>query len=79
MERGLFVTATEMEVLEEEKELIQYITLEEKHFFGVHPTNTVPVSGLLQRDKQNMIDTIDKGIIRQGEVLLSGAFHRASL
>ena len=79
MEQGLFVPATEMEILEEEKELINNIELDNVRFYGVHPTNTVRVSGLLPRDKEKMINEIDIGIAHVGEDVLLTSFHRASL
>jgi histone acetyltransferase (RNA polymerase elongator complex component) len=79
MEQGVFVPATEMEVLKEEKELINNIELENVRFYGVHPTNTVRVSGMLPRDKKKMINEIDMGIAHFGEDVLSTSFHRASL
>ena len=79
MEQGLFVPATEMEILEEEKELIKNIELENVRFYGVHPTNTVRVSGMLPGDKEKMINAIDMGIARFGEDVLLTSFHRASL
>ena len=79
VENGLFIPASEAEILEEEKALIRSITLDDISFYGIHPTNTVPVFGLLARDKQKMIDTIDLGIRRLGKDGLSNSFNRASL
>ncbi|CAB5101088.1 COG1180: Radical SAM, Pyruvate-formate lyase-activating enzyme like [Olavius algarvensis associated proteobacterium Delta 3] len=79
MEQGVFVSASEMEILEEEKELIRNIELDNVRFYGVHPTNAVRVSGVLPRDKQRMIDAIDNGIEGYGEEALSATFHRESL
>jgi len=78
-EQGLFVPASEMEILEEEKELIRNIELDHVRFYGVHPTNAVRVSGVLPRDKQRMIDAIDNGIAEYGEEALATTFQRASL
>ena len=79
VEKGLFVPASEVEILEEEKALISSIQLENIPFYGIHPTNTVPVFGVLSRDKQKMINTIDLGIGRLGENALRNSFQRASL
>jgi len=79
VENGLFIPASEAEILEEEKALIRSITLDDIPFYGIHPTNTVPVYGFLARDKQKMIDTIDLGIRRLGKDGLSNSFNRASL
>jgi len=79
MEQGRFVPASEMEILEEEKELLRNIELDHVRFYGVHPTNAVRVSGILPRDKESMIDAIDKGIVEYGEEALATALQRTSL
>jgi len=76
---GVFMPASEIEILEEEKALIRSINLENIPFYGVHPTNTLPVIGDLPRDKQIMIDKIDLGISELGEERLSDSFQRNSL
>jgi len=79
MGRGLFIPATELEILEEEKALIDAIELENVRFYGVHPTNTVRISGRLPQDKRSMIAAIDAGIEKLGTETLSTAFARTSL
>lgn len=79
VEQGLFNQASELEVLEEEKELIRNIDLQNVPFYGTHITNTVPVSGLVTRDSHRMIDTIDMGIEYLGEKNLQQTFDRATL
>jgi radical SAM superfamily enzyme YgiQ (UPF0313 family) len=79
IERGSFVPATELEILEEEKSLISAIELDNVPFYGVHPTNTVRISGRLPEDKQRMIATIDAGIRKFGKETLAAAFARTSL
>ena len=79
MAHGSFEPATELEILEEEKVLIQGIELDNVPFYGVHPTNVVRISGRLSQDKQKMIAKIDKGIINYGEQALSTSFARTSL
>lgn len=79
VEEGAFVPASEIEILEEEKALINSIDLKGVPFYGIHPTNTFPVLGILPRDKEKMIDTIDLGISGSGEKVLSNSFQRDSL
>jgi radical SAM superfamily enzyme YgiQ (UPF0313 family) len=79
MERGAFIPATELEILEEEKALIDALELENVRFYGVHPTNSVRVSGWLPQDKLKMVAAIDEGIKKFGEKTLSTAFARTSL
>ena len=79
MARGAFIPATELEILEEEKALIDAIELEQVRFYGVHPTNTVRISGVLPQDKRKMIAAIDAGINQLGEEALATAFARTTL
>jgi hypothetical protein len=48
-------------------------------FYGVHPTNTVRISGRLPQDKQKMITAIDQGIQQFGKKTLTAAFARTTL
>ena len=79
MAQGTFIPATEMEILEEEKALIDAIELDDVRFYGVHPTNTVRISGRLPQDKLEMIAAIDTGIEKIGTRTLSTVFSRTSL
>ncbi len=79
MVSGHFSLASELEILQEEKELIERIGLYNVPVYGVHPTNAVPVKGVLPWDRQKMIETLDKGIERLGEGNLTGTFLRATL
>jgi radical SAM superfamily enzyme YgiQ (UPF0313 family) len=79
MVSGAFSAATELEILEEEKALIDAIELENIRFYGVHPTNTVRISGKLPKDKRRMIAAIDAGIEKFGTKALSTTFERTSL
>ncbi len=78
-EQGLFVPATELEILEEEKALINAIELENVPFYGVHPTNAVRISGRLPRDKEKMTEAIDQYIQQYGAGALERSFARTSL
>lgn len=79
VEQGLFNQASELEILEEKKELIRNIDLQNVPFYGTHITNTIPISGLVTRDSHRMIDTIELGIDYLGEKNLQQTFDRASL
>ena len=79
MAQGTFTPATELEILEEEKALIDAIELENVRFYGVHPTNTVRVSGRLPQDKQKMTAAIDAGVQKMGKKALATAFARTTL
>ncbi|WP_455538735.1 radical SAM protein [Terrisporobacter sp.] len=76
IQEGTFVEATEIENLMELKTLINNIELQNVPFYGVHTTNVVPVLGMLPRDKEKMLQTIDTGIKNLGEEALSKTFKR---
>ena len=79
MARGSFVPSSELEILEEEKALIDAIELNNVRFLGVHPTNAVRISGRLPQDKQKMMAAIDEGIKNLGDNTLATTFARTSL
>ena len=79
MEQGAFIPAAELEILEEEKALIDAIDLDHVRFYGVHPTNTVRISGKIPQDKRRMIAKIDEGIKKFGKETLARAFERTTL
>ena len=58
MQSGAFTEPTFGEYLEEEELLLNRLTLEETYFFGVHPSNVLPMRGLLPRDREAMLDAI---------------------
>ncbi len=58
MQSGAFTEPTFGEYLEEEELLLNRLTLEEAYFFGVHPSNVLPMRGLLPRDREAMLDAI---------------------
>jgi radical SAM superfamily enzyme YgiQ (UPF0313 family) len=79
MVNGSFVPASELEILEEEKTLINEINLPKVPLYGVHPTNTVRLAGNLPDDRQKMIATIDNAVQRYGKEALATTFARTSL
>jgi radical SAM superfamily enzyme YgiQ (UPF0313 family) len=79
MANGSFVPASELEILEEEKTLINEIDLPKVPFYGVHPTNTVRLAGKLPDDRPKMIAAIDNAISRYGKEALTTTFARTSL
>jgi radical SAM superfamily enzyme YgiQ (UPF0313 family) len=79
VETGVFTAASEIEILEEEKALIRSINLENIPFYGIHPTNTVPIYGMLPRDRKKMIDSIDLAISGLGRDGFGNTFQRTVL
>jgi coproporphyrinogen III oxidase-like Fe-S oxidoreductase len=79
VENNTFTPATELEILEEEKELIQRIDVENIPFYGSHPINAAYVVGILPNDKEEMVKTIDDSIKASDEAFLNSSAIRSSL
>jgi radical SAM superfamily enzyme len=79
VQSGRFTPATELEMLEEEKELIRLIRLNHIPVYGTHPSNTIKVFGKLPEDREKMINIIDDGIKTIGRQKLTKAFRRCTL
>lgn len=60
-ENGKFVPATELEVLEEQKKLIELVEVESA-YLGIHGINTVTFDAMLPRDRDKAIKKIDNAI-----------------
>ncbi len=60
MRSGAFTEPTFGEYLEEEALLLERLELEDTCFFGVHPSNVLPMRGVLPRDRGAMLDAIQK-------------------
>lgn len=60
MRSGTFTEPTFGECLEEEELLLERLTLEDTYFFGVHPSNVLPMRGVLPRDKAAMLAAIEE-------------------
>lgn len=77
-DRGEFVECTELEKLEEEKLLLKLLEQEDGYFFGSHNYNLVPVSGPL-KDKQEIIEVIEKRISNMDDAILNSVILRDSI
>lgn len=79
VENGTFIPATELEILEEERKLIELIDVENMPFYGSHPINTTQLNGLLPRDKVQMLQSIDDAISISDQTFLNGVAERTTL
>lgn len=77
-DNGTFVECTELEKIEEEKELLRLLEFEDAYLFGSHNFNLIPVSGPLTQ-KEEMIQHIDKQILRMDPEVLNGVYKRANI
>ena len=59
---GTFVESTLRECIEEEQEMLKRLNLKNCIFFGVHPSNPVPVYGILPQDKEDMLAELEDGL-----------------
>ena len=48
------------ETLKEMKWIFENITIDGLKFVGSHASNYLPISGTLQKDRQKMLDTVNK-------------------
>lgn len=79
MLKGNFVPATELEILEEEIKVLEHIELENVPFYGIHPTNSSSVSGMLPQDKEKMILQLKNYIKNADDDFLNSSKERKSL
>jgi radical SAM superfamily enzyme len=78
VETGLFVPATELEVLEEQKKMIELITVDTA-YLGIHGINTITFDAMLPRDKKSAIKRVDNAIKRLDDQFLSSVPERHSI
>ena len=69
MRSGAFVEPSFGEYLEEEELLLKCLKLDDTYFFGVHPSNVLPMRGVLPRDREAMLDAIREMRSRMGSRL----------
>ena len=69
MQSGAFEESTFEAYLLEEELLIEQLTVEGCLFFGLHPSNVVPLRGYLCRDKEKMLREIQNARMQLGPLL----------
>lgn len=79
MLNGKFIPATELEILEEEIKVLELIDLDNVPFYGIHPTNSSSISGLLPQDKDKMIAQLKNYIANADDDFLNSVKERKSL
>ena len=58
MKQGRFLEPTIGEYLDEEEQFLSWLDLDECFYFGLHPSNIVPMQGCLRRDREKLIQEI---------------------
>lgn len=72
---GEFIECTELEKLEEEKQLLRLLEFDDAYFFGSHYYNLVPISGMLTQ-KEEIIKRLDARIEELDSSILNTAKTR---
>ena len=78
VQEGQFEEASEIENLMEEKLLLESIEVHNVPFYGVHVTNSVPLLGLLPRDREQLIRTVSDAIDNFDEEEFKRTFDRVN-
>jgi len=60
VESGAFTLPDPFETLEEMKTIFENITIDNLKFVGAHASNYLPVSGTLQRDREKMLNIVNR-------------------
>ncbi len=78
VEKGKFVPATEQEVLEEQKKMIELIDIE-TIYLGIHGINTVTFDAQLPKDREKAIKLVDNTMAKMDADLLNSVPERHSI
>ena len=79
VEEGRFVPAGEKEILIEEKCIIENMEIESMHIWACHVSNYVRLEGYIGRDREWMIDKLNRNIDRMSDEFLDKTFKREFL
>lgn len=79
VKKNRFFPATELEILEEEKKLIELIEVENMLFYGDHPINAASITGRLPDEREELIATINDEIEAADEEFLNNSADRSTL
>lgn len=59
---GKFIPATEKELLEEEKTILENLRLPDTFFWASHPLDSVSIQGVIKDSRDRMLETLRRGI-----------------
>ena len=60
--RGAFKEDTLRQTIAEERLFLENLKLKHTRFFGVHPSNAVPLDGMVTRDKEELLARLDEAL-----------------
>lgn len=78
IEKGIFAPATEMEVLQEQKKLIELIEVETL-YMGIHGINTLSFDAVLPGDREQIMAKLENAIEELDENYLQSVAERHSI
>ncbi|MCG8618004.1 MAG: radical SAM protein, partial [Desulfobacterales bacterium] len=78
VQTGKFVPATEREVLEEQKKMIELIEVDTV-YLGIHGINSVTFDAVLPRDREKALKMVDDGARRLGDKILDSVPERHAI
>jgi radical SAM superfamily enzyme YgiQ (UPF0313 family) len=76
VQSGDFQPLDAFETLEEMKAIFENITIDNLKFVGTHASNYLPITGMLQKDKQKMIDLVEHVLRSRDERLMRSESQR---
>lgn len=76
---GEFTPATEREIIEEEIRVLELIEVDNVPLYGIHPTNTSSVQGMLPQDRETMINRLKHYLATEDAEFLDSSKERATL
>lgn len=79
IENDKFTLATELEVLEEQKKLLELIELDNVAYLGIHVINSISFDALLPRDREKSIKRIDDAIAKADKNYLNSVPKRHTI
>lgn len=78
VEKGIFVPASEIEILEEQKQLIELIDIETK-YMGIHGLNTVAFDAILPHERESSVGRIKHALNNLNSNYLNSVAERHSV
>lgn len=79
VEAGLFTPAGELEILMEERTVLENINLSEMHFWASHVLNSIPLMGYIGKDREWMLKRLNRSIDDFDEERFKKTFKRTHL
>lgn len=76
---AVFHPASEREILEEEKALLESLTLPDCWFWAAHPLDSVSLSGCIGKDRKKMLAQIDWGLAHVDELVIGRTSRTGTL